>query len=230
MNFKKTIGLALLSFLLIGQSANASLITLDEMGSAFTLTYDSSSIGLFGTPSLSHGSIAFSPNAFNAQATTPSFTDLSNSTIVMTLSIKDGYQFNNIALTERGDYVLNDGMVKALGQIRVHDKANVLASEATDFISTTSGAFINDFNLHNWEATAGVDQSTGSWYKGKEITLTLENLLIAQMDNSPGFAFIEKKLVALQITTTAVPLPTAALFLITGLLSLLPGATRKRKA
>jgi hypothetical protein len=227
MKIKKIIGLALLSFFTIGQSANASLVTIDDMGSAFTLSYESTSIGLFGMPSLSNGTISFSPSSFAAQSTGPSFTDITNSTFVMTLNIKNGYQFNNISLVERGDYFLNNASVDVGGQIRVHDTANVIASEATDFITETSGAYISDSNFHNWEATAGINKSDSDWYKGKELTLTLENVLIAQALGFPDLAFIEKKLVALEITT--VPLPAASMFLILSLLSLLP-ATRKRLA
>lgn len=232
MKFKKIIGLALLSLFAIGQSANASLVTISDVGSTFSLSYESTSMGLFGTPTLINDTISFNPHSFNAKSTGPSYTDITTSTFVMTLTVKQGHEFSNIALTERGDYWLSNASstdVNVGGQIRVHDNANVVNSEATDFINKTSGAFIGDNNLHNWEATAVVDKSSSDWYKGEELTLTLENVLIAQALGFPDYAFIEKKLAALEVTTTVVPLPAASLLLIFSLLSLLP-ASRKRIA
>lgn len=228
MKLNNTIVVALLSFFVMGQSANASLVTLTDLGSAFTLSYESTSTGLFGAPSLSNSTISFNPSTFVAESTGPNITDITNSTFVMSLKIKDGYQFSSISLVERGDYLLNNdnfALVNVTGQIRVHDNANVVASEATSPINETSGPYINDFDSHNWEATANINQSDGSWYQGEELTLTLENILIAQAQDFPDFAFIEKKLVAIEIT--AVPLPTASLLLIFGLLSLLPAVRKK---
>lgn len=212
-------------FLTVGwlamQSAGAALVTLVDPGSTFSVTYDDSATGLFGPPTLAANTLRFNPAGFQVQASGPAKTVIQSSTIVMTLNLHERHEFEQIQLIERGNYQLNSvsfASLKVSGMIRAEDTADPAGTGTTAFIDTT-GPFINDNRVHDWEAGAALVRQAGAWFRARELRFTLENILTAQALQESDLASIDKReiggeSVTLRIAT--IPLPPAMLLWLAG--------------
>lgn len=208
---------ALIATALISTSALAATQTLDAGN--YTISFDDSLLGLFGTPTLTaSGDLAFSPSGtpgFSAQ--TGSGFDFTNSTVALTITADAGYQLTGFNLIEKGDYfkIGASSEVAVLGQMRVQDLVNAnvnLSNSITSAmpLNVTSSSFAN-LATTDWTALASIGQvATG------KVVVSIENILGAYVPVS-GYAFIEKKSVLLDINVTAVPEPQSFAMLLAGL-------------
>src|SRR5579862_7654168 len=110
--------------------ARASTITLT--GAHFDVTYDPSTLNLFGSLNLVGDNLFFTPSNFKATSTNGAgvvTTDSTASGIV--LSAHPGYQFGALTLAELGDYQLEgpSSTVSVSGQLRAFDFNNSFATQ-----------------------------------------------------------------------------------------------------
>lgn len=214
----------ILSSFVIAGTANSAPVTIDGtlFGSDFDLIYDDTATGLFGTPSLSNGTIFFAPSTFNATSTNGTGIDFTNSTIQMTIAPHAGKTFESFSLVERGDYILQGAgaSVDVTGQIWARNTSGNPLDDTSVFITPTGS--LSNQGTNSWEATAFIDSSTGNWkpLPGSGVLLTVENLLIANTAALGELAFIEKKILGTPISmeVTVVPLPGPLLLLLSGLI------------
>ena len=86
-------------------SINAGAASVTLSGSTFDVTFDSSLVGLFGTPTIVGDVISWFPSGspgFTAQ--TSSGIAVTNSTFALQVTAKDGYYLKSFSLSEGGDY------------------------------------------------------------------------------------------------------------------------------
>ncbi len=203
-------------------STQANSVTVT--GNKVSFTYESSLLGLFGTPTVAGDQLFFTPTAFVAKAYGEKAFDLKNSTINIKVTTLNGGTIDRVNVTEKGDYIRkgNTSYIDAGGQIRVTDLSAPL-NEVTDALTPTL-PFVqqsNFFPTQNWQATANAYVSA---FGVPSINVSIENILVALSNAFDDVGFIEKKAVILSIIS--VPLPAAIwLFGIT-LLSLLAYSKR----
>lgn len=208
---------ALVATALISTGALAATQTLDAGN--YSISFDDSLLGLFGTPMLTaSGDLAFSPSGtpgFSAQ--TGSGFNFTNSTVALTITADAGYQLTGFNLIEKGDYfkIGAGSEVAVLGQLRVQDLVNANVNLSNSIASAvpldvTSSSFAN-LATTDWTASASI----GQFATGKA-AVSIDNILGAYVPNS-GYAFIEKNNIFLDISVAAVPEPESFAMLLAGL-------------
>lgn len=207
---------ALLASALISSSALAATQTLDAGN--YTISYDDSLLGMFGTPMLSAtGDLVFVPGgspAFSAQ--TASAFDFANSTVALTITADAGYKLTGFSLVEKGDYYLigSGNEVAVIGQLRVLDlvdpSINLTNSIMTSAPLTVSSPSFTSLVTTDWTATANIGHTT------QQAVVSIQSVLGAFVPTS-GYAFVEKNSSVLDINVTAVPEPQSFAMLLAGL-------------
>lgn len=204
--------------------ASAALITImDPLGNSdFTVTYDDTQTGPFGTPFLSNNTVYFLPNDFTAQSSSGlGMGELSDSFILRLDAIDPNVTLSQFNLEEQGDYILNgaDATVSAEGNLSIYadsDPGSVFLDTLETGPLTTQSP---DFTPVDWVGTASIGESDG-WTASGSVWLTIENFLFANTTANGSYAFIEKKYEGIAIEVTAVPLPAAVWMFATALLTL----------
>lgn len=229
--------------------AQAALVTL--VGTNFDLTYDDSLLGIFSAPTLVGNSVFFSFNSFVAESLNGAGVVTRNSTASgLKLTAKNGFQFGAFSLAEFGDYKLNGpgSSVQVSGQLRAFNWDSPLNTQTSKsvVVSASTPLNVNDGQLHDWVATARIDNTTlpvavPSIFgvatnvilsNPNHVGITIENQLTAYTEpGSSGFrqAFIEKKLGGVQMTVSPVPLPPSVALMGAGL-GVVAWIVRRRRA
>jgi len=209
-------------------SSNAALITTN--GNTVSFTYDNLLVGLFGSPTVSGDSMFFTPSNFKALRENVVGGNLISSTFSVRINSLQGEAINSIALTEKGDYLLEGAKAKVavVGELRavnVADPFSTYSANITAASPFTETAFAGPTG--KWTASAYLDLPGTS-----SVIVSIENILRAKIFSGNAgdeLAFIEKKFVGLTATTvTAVPLPQAVWLFGAGLLGLLSVSKRKK--
>lgn len=215
-------------FLLALASANASAANVTLDGDKFTISYDTSAIGLFGTPSLIGSSLVFAPGGspgFSAQS--ENGIKVTNSTFSFMIMADPGYKLSSFNLFEGGDYMLigNSSRVSVGGQLRVKPvNLAAMTASVTPSVQLATQTTFETFATTNWDAHASISPATPL----SSAAVSIENLLGARarlVDD--GYAFIEKKNVELSFVLTPVPEPESYAMLLAGL-GLLGAVARRR--
>jgi hypothetical protein len=199
-------GVILLSQALSGAALAAS-VTLS--GDTVDFTFDDTLLGLFGPASLSGDTLYFTPVAFQAESLNGAGYALGNSTLNVQVTAHEGWMFSNIALNEKGDYMLlgAGSTADVAGQIRVLDVAAPL-TDVTAAIQPTAALGNMGLPTSNWEAGAVADLS--GWSDAQTLNVTVQNLLLASTSAASSVAFLDKKFVGLTPTMAAIaPIPEA---------------------
>lgn len=202
--------------------ARASYVTV--AGTDFSVTYDTSTLGQFGSLTVVGDTLFFTPNSFKAESLNGAgvVTDDSTASGIL-LTANEGFHFASLSLAEFGDYKLQgaSSTVSVTGQSRAFDESKALYSQTTSTITPVSALplTVNDGTSHNWSAAARIDTTTAAvgggapWLaQATTVDLTIENLLTAftAPGTGPQDAFIEKKFSGAQVSVTpatTVPLP-----------------------
>jgi len=207
--------------------ASAALVTLP--GVYFDLTYDDSALGAYGTPTLIGDLITFTPTTFIAESVNgnpATALDFTNSTVNLRINVHNGYRLQSIALSEGGDYIKTGSLsqVGVSGQTRALDLAQGVSSQIIQ--SITAGPFITNpqtpffptnpgdpsaITNQNWSTSTFTDLSGATYQSTQNLSYTIQNLLgaftSAADPDSIRLAFIEKKLVTLDVNVSPVPEP-----------------------
>lgn len=184
----------------------------------FDLTYDSAQLGLFGTPSVAGTTIFFTPTSFAAESANGAGLNPATSTIFLTLTAKNGFDFGALALTERGDYRLDGAgsSVTVGGQLIALDEADPVNTYSYAFInsSPSSPLTTNDGTLHPWSAGAYLNVAEHPFFDPSTLRVAIQNQLTATTTATGGpgsYAFIQKKFAGAPVVTLEVlPLPEPA--------------------
>lgn len=215
-------------FLLAVASANASAANVTLDGENFTISYDTSVIGLFGTPTLVGSSLVFAPGGspgFSAQS--ESGMKVTNSTFSFMIMADPGYKLSSFNLFEGGDYMLigNSSRVSVGGQLRVKPvNLAVMTAAIMPSVPLTTQTTFEAFATTDWNAHASINPATPL----SSAAVSIENLLGARarlVDD--GYAFIEKKNVELSFVLMPVPEPESYAMLLAGL-GLMGAVARRR--
>lgn len=220
--------------LAVSGAANAALVTTN--GNTVSFTYDDLLVGLFGSPTVSGDSLFFVPTNFNALRENVAGGALTSSTFSVKIDALQGNVIGSIALTERGDYLLEGDHAKATvtGELRAVDLADPFSTYASN-ISPTGAFSQTDFDgpTGKWTADAYLDLP----YVASAI-VSIENILRAKIsigNAGDELAFIQKKFVGLSANAlpfddipVTVPLPQAIWLFGAGLFGLLSISKRKK--
>ncbi len=218
-------------------------------GTDFDVIYDPSTLGLFGSLSLTGNYLQFTPNNFIATSTngqgvvTPSGGATTASGIQ--LIANPGFQFGALTLTEFGDYQLagTGASVSLSGELIASDgdaSGNPVLSYTTSTI-TAAGSLTVQTGLNgtqNWTAGAQIVNGTPTVFNGPAwlssagiVDISIENLLSASTTQPNSLALIQKKdaLGGVGLTVSPVPLPPSVWLLSSAVAGLALAARRRRK-
>ncbi|MBS1143590.1 MAG: hypothetical protein H6R14_996 [Proteobacteria bacterium] len=213
---------ALLASALISTGALAATQTLDAGN--YTITYDDTALGLFGTPVLTSSGIAFAPGG------TPGFTAVNTvlqSIAALTITADAGYKLTSFNLNEKGSYfkVGGDSVVFVGGKLTVQDLVNTGNSVVKDISSgsplSVTTTFDQNFKTETWSATAGASLAAS------KVHVSIFDVLGAIPFNG-GYASIGKSNVILDVTVAAVPEPQSFAMLLAGL-GIVGAVARRRR-
>lgn len=164
-------------------------------GGSVSYTFDETALGLFGSASISGGSLVFTPSGFVADGTSMAATE----TINITVTAASGYVLTGFSLNETGGYALPlaGDTAWATGSIKAIDIEGTTGNQLpVSFSGILDGGV--------WAANAAITLPAAGWggADGKitSVTLTLSNQLFAM-----GDASIWKDGVGIGSTVTAVP-------------------------
>jgi hypothetical protein len=217
-----TLALVLLAF----SSAQANILWSNASGTAglFDWQNGQSLNGLFGDPTLVGGNtFTFFPSNFRAESI-DGITDSVYDRLEFELNAHSGFSFQNIAISEYGDYgIFDEGCVQVFGSLTVTNldtDESLTASLSSDLSSQQA----ND--ILPWQAWSGVNIAAADW---THIKITLENCLCAMSDEE-SVAFIEKKVLGSAITLQTVPEPATIVILSLGTIFTLRNSGRRKTA
>ncbi len=170
-------------------------------GNGFDWQNGQSLYGLFGDPDLVNGNtFVFFPENFRAESTNGLPGSVSDK-LEFELIAHPGFSFQNILVTEYGDYgILDNGIVDVSGGVTVKNMntSNSLFSSLT----TTPSMPVTD-GIGEWQAGTQFTIGSTNW---THIKITLENNLFA-MSQYGSTAFIEKKVLGNAISFQIIPEP-----------------------
>ncbi|MDD5010517.1 MAG: PEP-CTERM sorting domain-containing protein [Phycisphaerae bacterium] len=215
-----TLALILLAF----SSAQANILWSNASGTAglFDWQNGQSLNGLFGDPTLIGGNtLAFFPSNFRAESL-DGITDSVYDRLEFELNANSGFSFQNIAISEYGDYgIFDSGCVQVSGSLTVTnlDTAESLTASLSSDLSAQQA---ND--IRPWQAWSGVNIAAADW---THIKITLENCLCAVSDEG-SLAFIEKKVLGSAITLQVIPEPATIAILSLGTILAFRNANRRK--
>lgn len=225
-------------------SAQAAQHTL--IGTNFDLTYDDTTLGLFGAPTLVGNNLFFTFNTFEATAANGSGIDSTTSSITgLVLTAKNGFQFGSLALSETGNYqfVGTGNFVNVEGELKAFDVANSATSQTIDLLDVSPGTPLTTpgLGLKSWVANALIDASSATLpgstnviqLSPTQIGLSIQNTLTAFSDpNGTGLSFaqITKSYAGVGVTVSPVPEASTTAMLMAGLGVLGLMARRRRAA
>ena len=218
---KKNLSVAVAAALASGMFAGG-VEAVTVSGVTVEYTFDDTLLGLFGSWSISGDKLLFDPTQFKAVASNPGFVNTSQTTPLISVKAKTGFTLQNARLLEQGDYYrLGDAAATGVGvggQFIVN--GSPISFPISSLTDTTS---ISAFTTTPW--TVDLTGTLG----GDNGTLKLQNILVAGvlLQNVVAQSFIEKKLVDIWVTTSAVPLPPAAWMLGSALVGLVSVSRRK---
>jgi PEP-CTERM motif len=197
--------------------AQAAMILLN--GSTFDVRYDESTLGNYGNPSISGNIVFFTPTTFRAESLNGTGFSTSVGTVNFQILAKDNFALLDIALLERGDYLLRgaDSFVGVTGQTRAFSLRNPMMDVSSPIASTTS-LNVATGSQQNWQGTSTLNLASLALTDRQAVTYTVENLLEAYTESAgggPKRAFIEKKFVGFSVTSSAIvsPVPEASTYL-----------------
>jgi hypothetical protein len=206
---------ALIATALISTSALAATQTLDAGN--YTISFDDSLLGLFGTPTLTASGISFAPSGDGFRVESYSGPKTVDSIVALHITADAGYTLTGFNLSEQGSYLkFGDGSkVSAGGNLTVLDLVNASARVTTQLVVSaplTDSTTFDDLISSSWTASTGVQLGT------TKATVSIFNMLGAWgVSANEGYATIGKSNVILDVGVAAVPEPESFAMLLAGL-------------
>ena len=225
VNKKLAAGMILLGQTLTG-AAFAASVTLS--GTTVDFSFDDTLLGLFGQANVAGDTLYFTPTDFVAQSSNGAGYVLTNETINVEVTARQGYGFSNFGFTEKGDYLMlgSGTSVAVTGQIRLFDVANPNVDITSTLLPANPMTHVG-VPTDNWIAQTSTDLS--AWNTANMINVTVENLLLASTSIPNSLAFVEQKYVGLSFVTTPVPEAETYAMMLAGL-GLIGFAVRRHAA
>lgn len=231
---KRALSVSAFAAVFLAAPAHSALVTLP--GANFDVVYDSSLLGLFGTPALSGNVLFFTPPAFSATSLNGAGTQIQTSTINIDLVGKNGFRFGGLSLVERGDYRLDGAgsSVSVQGQLAAFDLADPFGSYNFSFVQASGSTplNLNDGTLKPWLAGATLDISRDPLADSGVRRVTIQNVLSATTvpGTNPSAAFVQKKLTGTSVSLEITPVPEPSSFVLLAAGLLLAGSVVRRRA
>jgi PEP-CTERM motif len=191
-------------------------------GTNFDVQYDSSTLGSYGSPSISGDVVFFTPTVFKAESLNGNGFATSSGTINFQIIPRNNFAIANISLLEKGDYILRgaDSFVGISGQTRAFGLSNPLI-DVTNPITPSSTLSIATGSQQNWLGNSNLNLTRLSLSPSEAVNYTVENLLEAYTESAaagPKRAFIEKKFSAFSVAVVSpVPEPAAWVMMLCGI-------------
>ncbi len=226
MNKRLGMTLVVLVGATLGLTAHSATVTL--YGTDFNVVYDSTQLGLFGTPQLIGDYLVFTPNAFVAQSLNGAGT-VTTSSLAQDIQLvaHPGYQFGDIKVEAVGDYLMQ-GPGTSVGVSGSFTAQNAALPASQTVAPLVVGSPLNIANgiVQNWAGTAAVS-GTNPWIaQAGTIDVSLSNILTATTTpgNGNSQAFIQEKFSSVELVIdpmqTPVPLPGTLWMALSGLAGL----------
>jgi len=230
--------------LVLSTSVNAALVQV--AGDTVDFIYDTDTINpLYGSLQVVGDTIFALPTNLGAASTdgvavntTGSSIDFVQAIGTIQIVVHDGYSFDGINVSERGNYNISNGgpgIVDIDASLRVFDWNNaapITGTEDTTNLISTNDFTLNDGINHEWTASGGFDLTTTLWNDVNHLGLTLDNTFTAS-SSAGNYSWINSNAVAgsfgVSIATTVIPVPAAVWLFGSGLIGL-AGFARRKKA
>jgi hypothetical protein len=218
---------------LLCSQANAATILL--AGTDFDVIYDDSALSSFSSPTISGNVVFFTPTTFKTESLNGNGFSTSLATVNLDIIPKKDLIITDIALLERGDYILRgaDSFVGVTGQTRAFSLRNPLTDVSSSITSSSNLTIANGLQ-QNWQATSSLNLASLALTNRQAVRYTVENLLEAYTEvnaSGPRRAFIEKKFSGFSVNSVAVvsPVPETSTYLMMLFGLALVGGLARRK-
>ena len=214
-----------LAMLLIASSASAALVSVD--GDNVRFTYDDATE--YGVGFVVGDAILFTPTGIKAEASDGSSSVTSKMLNIQVEILTEGYWLQDFNLIEQGDYRL-DGAGASVDMEGIFEvSSNTSAFSATD--NFDAGPLTVQGVLTDWSADSMISLTdTAGWGSDTDVSIDVTNTLTADTSATGEYALVQKKLGAVQIEITAVPVPAAVWLFGSGLIGLAGFMRRKSTA
>jgi len=208
-------------------AGGASAATVVAVGDNVRFTYDDSTA--YGTGIVVGDTILFHPDDIRAASQNVGSQTTTKMLNIQVEILTDGYWLQDFKLLEQGDYELyGDGAsVDMAGEFMISSNTN--SYSVTD--NFDAGPLVVHDALTEWTASSMISLAdTVGWGSDTDIDIDLSNELFAQTLAGGESAAIQKKLDAVRIEITAVPVPAAVWLFGSGLIGLAGFMRRKAAA
>ena len=229
MNMSQIIKPALCASALILSSSlsHAAIVTVN--GTDVSFTYDDST--QFGTATIVGNSIFFLNPNFLAQSLNDDGPVIDTDFVNIEIDVLTGSSFtmDNFQLFELGDYELNGSTasVSADAQLSITSLTGACPFPCTMAPIFSAGPLTTQGALTEWTINGIADlDNNANWGSDTHVNAKIQNTLNATSTEFGDSAFIVKKVGALGITVSAVPVPAAAWLFASAMLGLI-GLKRK---
>lgn len=189
--------------------------TVTVYGDNVSFTYDDST--LYGTGIVVGDSIFFQPTEFRAESLNGEGVVSVSETLNITVEvITEGYLIEGSTLVEAGDYFTSAGdtSVTASGRLQVTSSTQlcdfgILPCTTSEVFDATGLDTVGATT--NWNGGTSVDlDDVAGWGSDTEVTMQIQNNLSATTLNVGEQAWIEKKIGAVGLEVSVIPIPAAA--------------------
>jgi len=210
LNLKRVVS----GLVLVGASTLASATMVQLIGTNIIVEYDTSTLGLFGAPTLTGDSLSWSPTSFLAlvNRTGPGVTvDNKTSTFAFTLTAKPGWMLNTATLvSEAGSFSKTgaNSLVSVFGDLKVTPLPGT-----TVLTSLLGSAAFTPGAVGTWGASAPViSLAPGT----TQALVSYRDQLVARVVGT-GFASISKTSASIDVAVSPIPEPETYALMLAGI-------------
>lgn len=216
------------ALILSSSLSHAAIVTVN--GTDVSFKYDDAT--QFGTATIVGNSIFFFNPNFLAQSLNTDGPVIDSDFVNIEIDVLSGSSFtmDNFQLFELGDYELNgsSASVSADAQLSVTSLTGACPFPCTMAPIFSAGPLTTQGALTEWTINGVADlDNNANWGSDTKVNLKIQNNLNASSTEFGDSAFIVKKVGALGVTVSAVPVPAAAWLFGSAMLGLV--ALKKRK-
>ncbi len=204
------------------QSANAVMLELFGTDVRFVIDTEQPGFSLYGTPTVIGNNLFFSPTTFRAESNNGQPQDVSvNSNIVFDVfGLNDQVRLGTVTVREVGDFFTtpgSDASVSALAELGAFNLDDPGISFIQDIDATGPLSSTSPGGDGTWDLTTSLDFMTAWAMASNSARINIQNNLIATTTQAATTAWIQKKFQGLVIEVSIIPIPGAALLLLSAL-------------
>ena len=203
-------------------SANAVILELFGTDVRFLIDTEQPGFSLYGTPVVIGNNLFFSPTTFRAESNNGQPQDVSVDANIAfdVIGLNGQVRLGKVTVREIGDFFTtpgSDASVSALAQLGAFNLSDPGPSFIQDIDATGPLSSASPGGDGTWELSTSLDFMTAWAAASNAARINIQNNLIATTTHAATTAWIQKKFQGLVIEVSIIPIPGAALLLLSAL-------------